>query len=879
MKNINNFKIFENGSTWLRADFHLHTMADKEFKYDSQDFISDYILALKNQNIRVGVITNHNKFDLKEYKQLKKEGFKEEIYLLPGVELSVNDGANGIHCLIVFDFEKWYKNNEDYINQFLEAAFEGIANRENKNTRCKYNLNDLFNSLKSHRANNRDSFIVMSHVEQRSGFLEELKGGRIQQLASDKSFLENVLGFQKLRTIELISNLKLWFKEKLPAFVEGSDCKNLEEVGKAHIEKGKEKKKFIKIGNFNFEAVKFALLDYQNRIKGEIIKVCNSYIKSVTFTGGKLDGQTINLNNNMNNLIGIRGSGKSSVLEAIRYTLDIPLGDRSQDREYKKKLVQNFIGGGGKVNLEIITRDGQKYIVEKIFNERLEIKQNGIRIPNLKIDENIIRRVYFGQKDLSSTEEGFNEAFVEKFFGNKTYDIKNSIFEKNQEISKKIREIKSIKELISQKEDVKADIASIEEKLKIFKIYQVDEKLKKQVNFNRDYETIKDISSYLESVLQGFREVVVEYKDGFDTYLKYKSVENPEIFEKLFKSLKTFNDKFNQLINILKEAKNELVKINSIEEEFSELINKLAEEFSEIKRKINQDKINPDDYINNTKSLNLLNSKLKELDKKSETEMKLKKEIDDEIANLKNLWYEDYKVYKQEIDKVNNKKLAITIDVEFKGNKEVFKNFLIDILKGSNISRSNIDKIINTYKDTIEIYYDLFDNDSKLADILSGGNKLLNFRNYVNDQLDTFLTYRVTDKYTFKYKDKILQEHSLGQRASALIIFILTMGDNDLVIIDQPEDDLDNQTIYTDVIKELCNLKDKTQFVFATHNPNIPVLGDSEQIISCKYLENKIETIISSIDNKIMQDEIVNIMEGGEDAFKKRKEIYSLWKH
>ena len=99
----NKYKIFQNGSTWLRADFHLHTKEDKEFIYSENKFIQEYIESLNNQEIKVGIITNHNKFCLNEFKELRKEALKNEIYLLPGVELSVNDGSNGIHCLIVFD--------------------------------------------------------------------------------------------------------------------------------------------------------------------------------------------------------------------------------------------------------------------------------------------------------------------------------------------------------------------------------------------------------------------------------------------------------------------------------------------------------------------------------------------------------------------------------------------------------------------------------------------------------------------------------------------------------------------------------------------------------------------------------------------------------
>ena len=72
---------FQNGSRWLRADFHLHTKADKEFVYDGDvDFYySNYIQRLKEEHIQIGVITNHNKFDIDEYKALKKVAKKENI--------------------------------------------------------------------------------------------------------------------------------------------------------------------------------------------------------------------------------------------------------------------------------------------------------------------------------------------------------------------------------------------------------------------------------------------------------------------------------------------------------------------------------------------------------------------------------------------------------------------------------------------------------------------------------------------------------------------------------------------------------------------------------------------------------------------------------
>ena len=98
---------FPYGAEWVRVDFHLHTAADKEFCYsgDSNYYHSSYVDGLVKAGIRLGVITNHNKFDLEEFKALRSAAKKKGIVLLPGVELSVTEGSNGIHTLVVFSAE------------------------------------------------------------------------------------------------------------------------------------------------------------------------------------------------------------------------------------------------------------------------------------------------------------------------------------------------------------------------------------------------------------------------------------------------------------------------------------------------------------------------------------------------------------------------------------------------------------------------------------------------------------------------------------------------------------------------------------------------------------------------------------------------------
>ena len=121
---------FINGSQWVRFDCHLHTNSDKEFKYNANkdEYINSYVDKLKESSIDVGVITNHNKFNLDEYKAIRKRAKKEDIFIMPGVELSVNDGANGIHTLVVFNPHEWLENGNNFIQQFIGESFSGQAN-------------------------------------------------------------------------------------------------------------------------------------------------------------------------------------------------------------------------------------------------------------------------------------------------------------------------------------------------------------------------------------------------------------------------------------------------------------------------------------------------------------------------------------------------------------------------------------------------------------------------------------------------------------------------------------------------------------------------------------------------------------------------------
>jgi len=326
-----------------------------------------------------------------------------------------------------------------------------------------------------------------------------------------------------------------------------------------------------------------------------------------------------------------------------------------------------------------------------------------------------------------------------------------------------------------------------------------------------------------------------------------------DIKSNIIKCISAFNDIFNKL----KEKKESL-----------------KESFAKIKREIDIPNLNPDNFLKLNRQVKISELKLIEIDKSERAKVAYRTSLNNKISELNNLWYEEFHILEKEVKRINEYDSSLSISVEYKGRNDKFLKKLQQIFRGSGMREVTYKAIQSAYKDFIEIYRDLENLGTKLN---INENLSAEFKKRFNDDIFDLITFRVEDRFIIKYNDKPLKDHSLGQRATALILFLLAQKETDVLIIDQPEDDLDNQTIYEDVIKAIESLKGKMQFIFATHNANIPVLGDSEKIISCKYFKDKIKLDDGTIDNPKTQRQIITIMEGGKEAFNRRKNIYEIW--
>lgn len=853
--------IFQNGSTWVRADFHLHTKADKEFAaYNGNDFVNEYVAKLAEKNIGVGIITNHNKFDKAEFVVLKKKALEREIGLFPGVEFSLKEG---IHVLLVFD-DAWYKGDNDTINEFLRAAFYGIPNFDTPDyPNSNYDLAETVEKLDKIGHN---YFIVLAHVDTNNGLNDVLSGRTREAFIKHESF-NKVLAIQKSGNLERYISL-CQLADREVACIEGSDNaqKGIDGLGEGKIT-------YLKIGDFNLEALQYALIDHKNRVrKIEKPLTENSWIKSISFQGGMLNGKTISLSPELNSLIGIRGSGKSSILEILRYALNIPLGSQAIDSDYKNDLITHVLKSGGKVSVELVNRDGETYRVERIYGQKEDIYKDNELQQGITLDAILQRPVYFGQKDLSNKNADFENDLIKKLVGGQLKNIDKDIETQKLEIQRVVNNLKEFKNLKELRKETEIQKNNAEHKLKLFAEKGVSEKLQKQTNFESDITKISNYISGLNSYISDLKSTI----ESHDYILK------PIVLSDINKDIEA------DIVNQQEELKKEVEMLKSVygntlklKDAFINKLNNLKEkrealkdEFAQIKREINIPELNPDDFIKINRELETSKMKLFEIDKSEAKRKELVTNLSHACVKLDSLWHNEFSTLQQEVEKINNSETKLKIEILYKARKDKFFTKLQDLCKGSGVRTTTLESIRDIYADFIDIWKD---NYLKLNDILNE-NQLMDFKKRFIDNIHDLLTFKVENKFIINYQGKPLKEHSLGQRASALILFLLTQKDNDILIIDQPEDDLDNQTIYQDVIHEIKKLKGEMQFIFATHNANIPVLGDSEMLVACEYIAGKeINLEKGSIDRQVIQQKIINIMEGGKDAFNIRRNIYKIW--
>jgi ABC-type lipoprotein export system ATPase subunit len=191
------------------------------------------------------------------------------------------------------------------------------------------------------------------------------------------------------------------------------------------------------------------------------------------------------------------------------------------------------------------------------------------------------------------------------------------------------------------------------------------------------------------------------------------------------------------------------------------------------------------------------------------------------------------------------------------------------------LDNANFDSALGTLRFTKSLLAKMTERDGKtllIKEQLRQGVSVREIYDYV------FSLEFLSPIYKLQWDGKDLEQLSPGERGNLLLIFYLLVDRNDIpLVIDQPEENLDNQTVFKTLVPCIKDAKKRRQIVMVTHNPNLAVVCDAEQVICAEMMKdrgNAISYISGSIEDPVINAKIVDILEGTRPAFDKRDDKY-----
>lgn len=914
------------GLRWYKCDFHLHTPSSECFE-DKTVTADKWVKEAISKKLNCVAVTDHNTGN--SIDEIIESAKETSLIVFPGVEITCD--TSKIHLLILFDVNK---NSQD-VNDFLIKCDIDRDKFGKQDAYTTKNIIDVvtlandngciiipahideYNGLGSVSNSIIDDFYKLPFIKAVQFVHEKFLDTslRVDNNEELKSYFDNYYGCD----IDY-STIKDWQKplkkaiETKKALLTFSDNPYNESSSHHGLWGIGSKYSWIKMEeNPTLESLRQSFLLPELRIRNfydnpnNPYTVQNLWIKSISINKTEVTQNTIpfkvDFSPQLTTIIGGRGSGKSSILRFLRgafsKAIDSTLQGINEDQiDFYK--IKDKVGKG------VLTKDS---VLEIIFiRNSIEYK---INVTNLNGLETNIKKFNDQTAEWEVvTEDGFIEFFEFEHYSQKQiYEIAqkpNSLRERidsaieSMDVLKKDRdvlektylaksaEIRTIQKEISGKGKLKTELKDITDQIELYNTSKISELIKKRTTFIENKKEIKDFQDNLLLKEEELKEFIEEFNiptfsdEKFEEEYKVNISNSYTAISKIYLDVKS---KFTTLHKEIEQSKENFmteIKTSNWNVAFGE--NNV--EFKKEKERLN--KLGLSDIENFEK---LTQEKLK---KEQAINLILKKEEELRPFMLQKITLHNEYILKLEEISTSRKEFVSLIIMDDKvkvkintfRNKDDFELSLRKIIQRDNGFYDDIEKLQNICfnglaKTKMIEFRSLINNLRNNEDVngISG-----HFKNVIigltDAQVDTLMLLMPEDAIEVEYRStvsspfKSLSTASAGQKTTAILTFILSYGNNPL-ILDQPEDDLDNRLVYDLIVHKLKQTKEKRQIIIVTHNANIPVNGDSEYIISMDS-ESKFLKVLTagSVDKKEIKKEICDVMEGSETAFNMRSQRY-----
>ena len=846
---------YPRGSEWRKWDLHLHTASSFDYKYNSGDADKKLIDTLISNNISVIAITDHFVIDKKRITDLKElaSAMSYDLVVFPGVELRTDKGGSNIHPIIIFDNSIDLNVLTEDFNVFKRS--KAIDKEDNQTIR--WDFKDIVDFSKDH-----NGIITIHAGSKKNGIDEQISNVLPVKIATKDEYAKTVdiLEIGKLEDIDEYKTYK-FHRTGIKPMVMGSDNHNPNKYPNEH---NSQLYTWIK-ADPTFEGLKQIIYEPEERVRIQYEDPTFDREK-YPFTNIKIPTQTkvfaeeddiyfessdIPLNNNLVSIIGGRGTGKSQLINYLAATFNRGKQSKynlSTDIEVSRKasITEDPICFKVKDSPNVPFM----YIAQSQIKELVEHKEDFSRNILETIGVTDAYRPSFDYSELAETT--INE-----------YHRIIKVLNADEKTSKERKE--SINKEIKRYSDFIQNITSEQNKKKLEGYKNKVEKLHGikswQEKVNQLYEKNNAFANETNAILQKWNEQLVKLGISIplvDIQSTQDSL-NKILLPRLLDAFKKTECEIENTKKEFKDYKGDLTTLLSnvslYQNKLSELI-KQKEAFEQEERKYQT--ISSDSF--------------KELGNK------IRKSIEDYTELIKNKWTE----FKGENDSIDPKKkellniiLQKDLDVEavVTIDTEKMYNLLLDKLDGRSYNLEKLEKLIGI--ETVDDFYKFVCQETSEHV----------FSSQIREDLRKQILYLFYKQYTkfisigvgVSLNKKPITKLSFGQQGTIYLrLQIAANMFSETIIYDQPEDDLDNDFITNELIPIFKKIKLYRQVIIVSHNANLVVNADSEQVIIAKNVDGKLSYSSGSLEDPEINAEVCRILEGGKTAFEDRERKYKF---
>jgi ABC-type lipoprotein export system ATPase subunit len=659
---------------------------------------------------------------------------------------------------------------------------------------------------------------------------------------------------------------------------------------------------WIRMAEPTIEGLRQAFLDPDSRVRlpTDPDPEDRAEFAAMTWEGGFLDGVKIHFNEEMNVLIGGRGTGKSTVIESLRYVVDQdPIG--ADAAQMHKSIVENVLGSGTKVSL-LLRRSHpseKEYLIQRTVPNPPKVIDGSGNVLDIHPDDVLEEFEVYGQHEVAELARDRTKltrlldrfAEVDPELEEKKDSLKRSLKENRHELLSRHREFRDIEERLDQ-------LPAIEEKIKRFEDAGVEEKLDEKSQLVKEEKVLQNAEDQIDKVKEVRNSLgeAVPLQADFASDSAIDGMPNKDVLKPVQDLIADLSDEAENAEQVLSDAVSAARdNLGSVREDWQEREQSIQEEYEATLRELQDEKIDGEEYIRlqrKAEDLRPLRKKLQNLEDDIE-------ELEQERRNLLGEWEsiktKEYRAYEEACNRVSQALGgSVRASVEYQGNRSPLTELLDSELEGrrqellelfenrEDVSLENLTTRVGEGGESLREEYNLTEKQAeKLADLDSDVRLQIE---ELELPASTNIELNVAAEGQSK-KWRPLDRLSTGQRATAVLLLLLIESDTPLVV-DQPEDDLDNRFVVDGVVPAIRSEKGRRQFLFATHNANIPVLGDAEQILGLSAVGEATSSGTGqaqiedghrgSIDQESVRNLVEKVLEGGKEAFEKRRAKYGF---